>query len=188
MVRFSRFFKIIAALLVVLVLSACQTTASTPPTAKPAAQNETLEQNKALARRVLEEAASQQKPELLDELFASDYVLHDPANPMVHDRETFKQFLGGHYTAFPDVKWTIEDVVAEGDRVVVRWTLTGTHKGPLLGIPPTGKQVKMWGISIYRIADGKIAEEWGRGRCDGYDAAVGRDSTAGAAAGQVGPG
>ena len=138
-------------LLVPLVLGACQPIPLTPmPT----------EQNKAIARRVLEEAANQHKLELLDELLAPDYVLHDPANPMVQDRETFKQFLGGHYTAFPDVKWTVEDVVAEGDRVVVRWTLTGTHKGPLMGIPPTGKQVNMWGISIYRIANGKVAEEW----------------------------
>ena len=126
----------------------------------PTAPSMGIEQNKALARRFFEEAASQHKPDLIDELFAPDYVLHDPANPMVQDRETFKQFLEGHYVAFPDVQWIVEDVVAEGDRVVVRWTLTGTHQGPLLGIPPTGKKVRMRGISIYRIAGGKIAEEW----------------------------
>jgi len=149
--NFRYYLIAVAALLTLLVLGACQPAQPTPTAA---------EQNKAVARRVLEEAASQHKLELVDELLAPDYVLHDPANPMVRDRETFKQFLGGHYTAFPDVKWTIEDVVAEGDKVVVRWTLTGTHQGPLLGIPPTGKQVSMWGISIYRIADGKVAEEW----------------------------
>ena len=126
----------------------------------PGGAGEDLEANKALARRFFEEAASQQKVELIDEIFASDYVLHDPANPMVQDLESFKGFLMGHYAAFPDAKWTVEEVIAEGDRVVVRWTFSGTHQGELLGIPPTGKQVSMSGISIYRIADGKIAEEW----------------------------
>jgi len=143
---------IVVVLLLALILGACQPAVQPTP--------ETAEQNKALARRVLEEAANQRKLELIDELLAPDYVLHDPANPMVQDRETFKQFLNGHYVAFPDIQWTIEDVVAEGDRVVVRWILTGTHQGPLMGIPPTGKQVSMWGISIYRIAEGKVAEEW----------------------------
>jgi len=141
---------IILILLVALILGACQL----------APTSGTVEQNKALARRVLEEAANQHKLELIDELLAPDYVLHDPANPMIQNRETFKQFLGGHYAAFPDIQWTIEDVVAEGDKVAIRWTLTGTHKGELLGIPPTGKHVTMSGISIYRIAEGKIAEEW----------------------------
>jgi len=145
---------IVVALLLALVLGACQ------PAVQPTPTPDTAKQNAALARRVLEEAANQHKLELIDELLTPDYVLHDPANPMVQDRETFKQFLNGHYAAFPDIQWTIEDVVAEGDRVVVRWILTGTHEGPLMGIPPTGKQVQMWGISIYRIAEGKVAEEW----------------------------
>ncbi len=119
-----------------------------------------LEENKTLARRFFEEVASQQKLDLIDELFAPEYVLHDPANPMVQNREALKGFLMGHYAAFPDAKWTVEDVMAEGDKVTVRWTFSGTHQGDLMGIPPTGKHVAMSGISVYRIADGKIAEEW----------------------------
>ena len=143
---------LLSSMLVILlvVLTACSSSG----------QQSDLETNKALARRFFEEVASQHNPDLVDELFSEDYVLHDPGNPMVQDRETFKQFLTGHYAAFPDAKWTVEDVVAEGDRVVVRWTFTGTHQGELLGIPPTGKQVSMSGITIYRVADGKIAEEW----------------------------
>ncbi|RME85979.1 MAG: ester cyclase [Caldilineae bacterium] len=151
-------FPVVAALMLMcLILVACQPMLLTPavsPTPNPAVQN------KAIARRVLEEAANQRNLDLLDELLAADYVLHDPSNPMVQDRETYKQFLGGHFTAFPDAKWTIDDLVAEGDRVVVRWTLSGTHEGPLMGIPPTNKSFAMSGISIYRLADGKIAEEW----------------------------
>jgi len=64
-------------------------------------------------------------------------------------------------TAFPDVHFTIEDQIAEGDRVVTRWTARGTHQGPLVGIPPTSKQVTMSGIAIYRLVDGKIVEQWG---------------------------
>ena len=154
--RFIPWLLIAVIVLTALILAACQP-APTPaptPTPNPAVQN------KAIARRVLEDAANGRNLELIDELLAPDYALHDPSNPMVQDRETYKQFLGGHFTAFPDAKWTIDDIVAEGDRVVVRWTLTGTHEGPLMGIPPTGKSFAMSGISIYRMADGKVAEEW----------------------------
>ena len=66
-----------------------------------------------------------------------------------------------YFVAFPDLYQAVEDMVAEGDRVALRWTAQGTHKGPLWGIPPSGQRVSWTGTTIYRIADGKVAERWG---------------------------
>jgi len=71
-----------------------------------------------------------------------------------------KQFVSMYLTAYPDTHFTIEDQIAEGDTVVTRWTARGTHKGPLMGIPPTGKQVTVTGISIGRVVNGKTVEGW----------------------------
>ncbi|MFZ0440426.1 MAG: ester cyclase, partial [Candidatus Sulfotelmatobacter sp.] len=72
----------------------------------------------------------------------------------------YRQFLGAVLAAFPDGRWTIEDQVAEGDKVVTRWTFVGTHEGELMGIRPTNKKVAISGIMIDRVVGGRIAEEW----------------------------
>ena len=118
-----------------------------------------IEENKAIVRYGTEEGWNQGNTAVFDEHLAADYVGHDPSGPL-HGPEGFKQFYATYRTAFPDTHLTIEDQIAEGDTVVSRWTATGTHQGPLMGIPPSGKRVRVTGITITRFASGKLAEEW----------------------------
>jgi steroid delta-isomerase-like uncharacterized protein len=97
---------------------------------------------------------------VIDELAAADYVGHDPAMPEMHGPDAIKEFITGYLAAFPDGMITIEDQLAQGDMVATRWTGHGTHKGELMGIPATGKQVTVSGITISRVAKGKVVEEW----------------------------
>ena len=117
------------------------------------------EENKVNERRFVEEGWNQGNTAVFDELFAADYLGHDPSGPL-HGPEGFKQFYATYRTAFPDTHLTIEDQIAEGDTVASRWTATGTHQGPLMGIPPSGKRVRVTGMTISRYASGKIAQEW----------------------------
>ena len=119
-----------------------------------------VEENKALARRSIEEPWNQHRMETIDELTAPDFVSHDPANPEVRGPEGLKQLVSMYVNAFPDVQFTIEEQIAEGDKVVTRYTARGTHSGELQGIAPTGKMATVTGILINRIAEGKIAESW----------------------------
>ena len=117
------------------------------------------EQNKTLARRVFEEVYNQGKLSAADELAAGDFVVHMPSQA-IHGREGIKQYVALLRAAFPDIHFTIEQQVAEGDRVVTRWTARGTHLGEFQGIPPTGKQVRVTGTDIDRIVNGKAVECW----------------------------
>ena len=97
----------------------------------------------------------------VDELTAPNYVYHNPANPEVRTHEEHKQkVLVGLRTAFPDLKIVIEDTIAEGNKVVIRFTFRGTHKGEYAGIAPTNKRIEFTAINIFRLADGKVAEQW----------------------------
>lgn len=120
-----------------------------------------IEDNKRLVRRLYEET-DKQNFAALDEFFSADLVDHDP--PPIPDLkpglEGIKQAFKVFATAFPDATHVIQDLIAEGDRVVVRLSGAGTHKGEFKGIPPTGKPVEMTGIVIYRIERGKIVERW----------------------------
>ena len=117
------------------------------------------EQNKQLIRRVFEEVYNQGNLDVVEELASRDFVAHSPTED-VHGTDGVKQFVTDLRTAFPDLHTTIEDLIAEGDRVVARFTATGTHTGPYKGIPPTGKHGKITGIDIERIVDGKSVECW----------------------------
>ena len=117
-------------------------------------------ENKSLVRRDFEEVLSQGKLDVIDEIIATDYIGHTPGSPDIHGPEDYKQYVTMGRTAFPDMQLTIEDMIAEGDKVAVRWTYTGTHKGELMGISPTGVKVTGTGIDICRIAGGKIVECW----------------------------
>lgn len=119
-----------------------------------------VEENKALVRRHMEEYWNQGKLEIAAEIHAPDIVFHDPASPEINSSEAYNQFATMYHTAFPDIHFTIEDIVAAGDRVCTRWSCSGTHQGELMGIPATGKKTTTTGIDIYRIVGGKIAEEW----------------------------
>lgn len=117
--------------------------------------------NKALARRLLEEAFNAGRLDVTDEIVATDFVGHDPSLPEeVRGPSGVKELIAGYRAAFPDIHMTIEDQIADGDRVVSRWRATGTHQGELMGIPGTGKQATVTGVTIDRIEDGRIAENW----------------------------
>ena len=119
------------------------------------------EENKAVVRRFIEEVFGGGNLELIDELFAPHYVLHDPAVPgEVRGPEGIKQYVGMYRGAYPDTRFTIEDQIAEGDEVVTRWTGRGTHQGELMGIPPTGQEVAVTGIEFDRVSGGKFEETW----------------------------
>ncbi len=117
------------------------------------------EENKAINHRAYEEGLNQRNLAIFDELCTPDFVAH-PSSRTIQGLESYKQFLSMYLTAFPDLHFTIEDEIAEGDKVVIRYTLRGTHKGDLVGIPPTGKQVTQTGVSIVRLANGKGVEIW----------------------------
>jgi steroid delta-isomerase-like uncharacterized protein len=119
------------------------------------------EENKSVSRRVAEEIFNGGNLDLADELYAPDYVLHDPMLlEDLYGPEGLKQYAAMTLGAFPDARVTVEDQVAEGDKVVSRWTATGTHTGDLMGIPPTGRRIEVSGITINRFSGGKIAEDW----------------------------
>lgn len=118
------------------------------------------DQNKTIARRFFEDAFSNGHLEVLDELLAPDYVDHDSPPGTPPGPDGIRYLLSAFRNAFPDVRFTIEDQLAEGDKVVTRYTFRGTHQGELFGIPPTGRQVAFPGISIYRIENGRMQEAW----------------------------
>ena len=116
--------------------------------------------NKEIVRRVTTEPWTGNYA-VIDVLVAADFVGHDPALPEpMRGPAGLKQFFDDFLAAFPDGSQTIETQLAEGDYVATRWTGRGTHKGELMGIPATGKQVTVSGITISRLSDGKVAEEW----------------------------
>jgi len=115
-------------------------------------------QNKALVRRFFDEVLNQQQMAVLDQIIAPDFRTTFPATPA--GREGFKQALAVFFRAFPDTHNHVEDMIAEGDRVVVRGHLTATHQGEFMGIPPTGKQVQMQYIDIWVVENGKITNNW----------------------------
>jgi steroid delta-isomerase-like uncharacterized protein len=120
------------------------------------------EENKDLARRSWEVLVNQHNPDAIDELYTPDFVWHEPDQD-IQGPEEGKQFLRAYLTAFPDLRCSVEDEIAEGDEVVTRWTISGTHQGEVEEFgPPTGKHVEIKGITIHRIEGGKIAEEWER--------------------------
>ena len=123
------------------------------------------EQNKAVVRRFIEEMWNQRKLEVADELFAQNCVTHQlregedrrgaPRSPDLVKREA-----AGWFSAFPDLKFDVEQMIAAGDLVVSRYTIRGTHTGPWLGVPPTGNTVAVPMMTIHRIGQGKIVEDW----------------------------
>jgi len=121
------------------------------------------EQNKALIGRFIEELFNRGNMSLADEMLAPDFVDREQLPPGIpNDREGVKVLTTMLRGAFPDFKATIDDILAEGDKVVVRMTWSGTHKGEFMGIPATGKRVSFGVIDIIRIAGGKLVEHWGQ--------------------------
>jgi steroid delta-isomerase-like uncharacterized protein len=120
------------------------------------------EQNKALAHQFLEEVFNQGNMSRFNELVAPDFVEHEEVPPGVpRNREGVAMLLTMLRSAFPDFKATIDDMIAEGDKVVVRMTWTGTQQGEFMGMPPSGKPMSIGVIDIFRMEKDKLVEHWG---------------------------
>lgn len=118
-------------------------------------------ENKAVVRQVLDRVWSQGDLDAIDELFAEDVIANIAGQPEpVRGRDTFKEFVGMFRGAFPDMRVTVEEQIAEGDLVTTRWTARATHEGDFMGTPATGRQATISGIQINRIAGGRIVEGW----------------------------
>lgn len=115
-------------------------------------------QNKALVRSTFEKIWNGGNVDIIENRFSRDYIghsLHEIEGP-----QGAKGFAAAILRAFPDYRYTVEDEICEGDRVVHRWTARGIHEGEFQGIPPSGEQVTISGISVYRVANGKLVESW----------------------------
>ena len=120
------------------------------------------EENEALVRRYFEEIWNKGNLELIEELFTTNFVRHGPVGTEgeVRGPEEFKGLVSTYHAGLPDFRVTIDEMIAEGDRVVTRWTVRGTHQGELMGNAPTGNQITFTGYLFDRISGGKIEEEW----------------------------
>ena len=120
-----------------------------------------VEENKALIRRIVEEALNQGRIAIADQYFDPGYVVHIPSRPdLPRGPDFFKQTIGMWRSAFSDWHMTIEDLVGEGDLVANRFTTTGTHTGPMFGFQPTGRTMIVRGQELHRLANGKVVESW----------------------------
>ena len=115
-------------------------------------------QNKVIARRFLDELWNRSNFGLVDQLLASDYDGH--SSTVIRGPEGAMEFVPRLRKAFPNFQFSILDQIAEEDKVATRWTIRGRHEGEFQGIPPSGKQIEMTGITIFRIANGKLIEGW----------------------------
>jgi steroid delta-isomerase-like uncharacterized protein len=117
--------------------------------------------SKTLAHEQFERVWNRGDETAVDELYTADCVLHDPMIPVaLQGRAAVRTLVQAYRLAFPNLAFTVEDQVAEADRVVTRWTARGTHLRPLLGIPATGRQVEVTGSSFARVEGSRIAETW----------------------------
>ena len=118
-----------------------------------------IEENKAVVRRFFEELLSTDNFSVADEILTSDFRFYFAGSPDPMDLQSYKEFLVMRRAAFPDRHFTVEEMVAEGDKVSARFTMRGTHEGEMRGIAPTGKSVTMTGIDIIRLREGKMVED-----------------------------
>ena len=121
------------------------------------------EENKALVRRFVDEVQIQGNTDLIDEICSPEFVNHSTPPGLPPDREGIKIVTAMFRGAFPDSYFTVEDMMAEGDKVATRKTFYGTHEGEFMGIPPSGRRVSVGLIDIVRIADGRVVEHWSMG-------------------------
>jgi steroid delta-isomerase-like uncharacterized protein len=122
--------------------------------------SEVEEKNKALVRRYYEEVWSKGNVASIDEFMAADYVPQSLPTGLQPGPEGLKQMITTYRTAFPDLKATLEDIFAEGEMVTFRWSVSGTHLGEWLDIPPTSNHARATGITVFRVANGKVVESW----------------------------
>jgi predicted ester cyclase len=118
----------------------------------------TSDEKKLFMQRFVEEAINRQNPDAIDTLVADDFVEHVPLPGQGPGREGLRYAIGLFLNAFPDIHWALDEQIAEGNKVVSRFTWVGTHRGSFLGIAPTGRRVQVWGVVIDVIRGGKFAE------------------------------
>lgn len=133
------------------------------------------EQNKALYRRFIDEVFNQGRFERLGEFLAPDYVFRDASPGMAPGPEAIRETVTNFRTAFPDLAITLEELVAEGDKVCARSVMRGTHRGPLFGIAPTGRPVAVAGLTMVRLVEGRLVESWVKNDVTGLMAQIGAD-------------
>jgi len=121
------------------------------------------EQNKALVRRFYEEVFNRQNVGAIDDICAPDFVDHNAMPGQAAGLQGMKDMFGAYLNAFPDMKTTVQEMIAERDLVVARFTVEATHKGEIYGTPATGKRIAVNGIDILRIKDGRVSEAWHQG-------------------------
>ena len=118
------------------------------------------EENKSIIRRLIMEVWGNGDMTALDEIVSSDFIDHTTTGNVPRS-ENFKRLVIDFRSAFPDIQFTIEDMMAEGDKVIARWTASGTHKGEFLGHTPKDNQISITGVHIYRLSNEKLVERWG---------------------------
>jgi steroid delta-isomerase-like uncharacterized protein len=126
----------------------------------PTGYAEEVEQNKRLVRRLYDELFFKWNFAVVEDLISPDFIGHEMPPGMPRGPEGIRQFYGGIRAGLPDVQLTVEDMIGERDKVVVRWRARATHRGVFLGVPATGKAVSFTGVAIYRLSKGKIVERW----------------------------
>jgi predicted ester cyclase len=117
------------------------------------------EENKTLYRRIYDIILNKQDLSIIDEVISPEYIYHDPHN-ILNGPDELKHGMSAYFTAGPDLQFTVDEIIGEGDMVAKRWKAVFTHKGELMGVPPTGKKVIFTGMSFARFANGKLVEEW----------------------------
>ncbi len=120
-------------------------------------------ENKALAKRWLDELWTKGNYNAARDILAADYMRHDPFNK-INNPEEYCEFIRMFRMAFPDIEYTADDMIAERDYVLIRWTARGSNTGPLMILPATGKRIELNGLDLLRIENGKVVESW-----PGYD-------------------
>lgn len=118
------------------------------------------DQNKNLVNRFFDEMCNQRKLDIADELFAANHSYHDPQTPTGPGPGGMKQVISAYQAGFPDAHWKVLDTIISGDQIITRWEGSGTQKKELIGIPATGRSVRVQGIWIHRFANNKIIESW----------------------------
>ena len=155
-----KFCMILPLALILCFMVGCQDKEAMAELEEFRAQAEVEEQNKELVKRYVEEEDKGNLLEIIDEIVASDVIYHYPNNVTVNGLDSIKESSPQFHKAVPDLKHTIEFMVAEGEFVTTRYTWRGTHKGEYWGVEPTGKELTFTLIDVCRVKDGKIVEAW----------------------------
>lgn len=120
----------------------------------------TVERTKQVARRYVEGVWNEGNVDGMDEILTTDQLYHDPMSDGAEGLDEFKQFVRGYREAFPDLRYDVEEYIAEGDKAAFWGRVSGTHEGSFMGFESTGNEIDIMGIGVVRVEDGKVAERW----------------------------